>query len=82
MPKRKCVFNPALQAEFSQIKSTESNEIVFCKVCNSNFSIGNKGRSDIVQHLSSQKHNKAIRSASGSSKVSDFLVPKFTKTEE
>jgi hypothetical protein len=83
MPKRKCTFNSALQAEFPVLKSTKLREIVCCSICKDNFSIANKGKSDInQQHLGLQKHSKAIRAASGSAKINNFLIPKFTKLEE
>jgi hypothetical protein len=75
-------LRPQKSSEHLKLVSTKLREIVCCSICKDNFSIANKGRSDINQHLGSQKHSKAIRAASGSVKINNFLIPKFTKLEE
>jgi hypothetical protein len=51
-----------MQAEFSYLKLNKPNSKsdVNCELCHSSFSIANKGRSAIRNHLESAKHRKAI----------------------
>ncbi|XP_026821678.1 uncharacterized protein LOC113560102 [Rhopalosiphum maidis] len=42
----------------------------------------NKGKADLIQHLSSSKHSKNIQSTSGSKSVNTFFVTQNTKIEE
>lgn len=84
MPKRKCHFNDELQKKFPMFKAAKIGNEVFCPTCNSTFSIANKGKSDLEQHLNTQKHQQKIRAAGGAgcSKVTDFFVERFSKQEE
>lgn len=83
MPKRKCTFNDDLQAKYPMFqKRDDDNYSVYCGSCKSNFSIANKGKADwiwIGLYLDTEKHQRCIRDAASSSKVSSFFVPKFTK---
>lgn len=78
MPKRKCVFNEKLQSEYSFLKKcTKPGQEykIECIVCGATFSIDHWGKSDITEHLKSERHNIAAR-LSKSQKVSDFFSSK------
>ena len=70
--KRKCVFNESLKSKFPFISKTKSDSDVRCEKCQSDFSIGNGGISDITRHLLSQRHKSADISASTSNKLDDY----------
>ncbi|KAL4143134.1 hypothetical protein QTP88_005498 [Uroleucon formosanum] len=78
MPKRKCTFNEKLQNEYTFLKKCQKpgqEYKIECTVCGAAFSIEHGGKSDITQHLKSERHNIAAR-ASKSQKVSNFFSPK------
>ena len=79
-PKRLCHFNENLQKEFPFIKKQKHNDDfnVQCTTCQGTFSVSHGGRSDINDHLKSQKHKLASRASLQSGKVSNFfskLIP-------
>lgn len=84
MPKRKCTFNEDLQKNYPMFKQKNVNErhIVFCPSCNSSFSVANKGKTDLDQHLQTEKHKYNIQSGSSCKKVTEFLIPKHSKLED
>jgi hypothetical protein len=55
IPKRKCVFNENLKAEYPFINEDQHAGKVFCYFCKSPFSIEHGGRSDILQHIKKKK---------------------------
>lgn len=61
---------------------TDSRNDVECPLCKSTFSIANKGKHDLEQHLNSEKRKKTIRASSSSGKVSSFYEPKFSKLSQ
>lgn len=82
MPKRTCKFNSELEKEFPFIKKTKSDSDVRCLTCSTNFSVSHGGKSDISQHLKSEKHKLALSAASSSSTVSKFFKPITCGTAE
>ncbi|CAH1163556.1 unnamed protein product [Phaedon cochleariae] len=83
-PRRTCKFNKELQLKYPMFKPTKTdadNSDVHCPTCKSIFSIANKGKCDLDQHLNTMKHKKNIREAEVNNKVTDFLVPKYTNIE-
>lgn len=79
MPKRKCTFNEKLQCEYTFLKKCQKpgqEYKIECTVCGAAFSIEHGGKSDITQHLKSERYNTAAR-ASKSQKVSNFFSPKI-----
>jgi ribosomal protein S27E len=80
MPKRKCTFNENLQNEFNFIKKCRKigqEDKVECTVCSGIFSIDHGGKSDINQHIKTNRH-KFAGNAQKSQKVI-FLVQKLLK---
>jgi hypothetical protein len=73
MPKRACKFNSELEKEFPYIKKTKSDSDVRCLTCNTHFSVSHGGKSDINQHIKSEKHKLALVAASSSNTVSKFF---------
>lgn len=71
--KRKCNFNDDLKSEFPFIKTTSSSNEVRCEKCLAHFSIANSGRTDIKQHLQTQKHKRADLAKSSSKVLTNFL---------
>jgi hypothetical protein len=47
---------------------------VVCQHCNVHFSVAHGGRSDINQHLRSQKHKDAEKTLSSVKNISSFIV--------
>jgi len=82
MSRRKCKFNEKLIKEYPMFKKTENEHEAFCKICCIIVSLANKGKADLIQHLSSSKHSKNIQSTSGSKSVNTFFVTQNTKNEE
>lgn len=74
MSRRKNKFSDILQKEFPQFKPTSNESEVFCEVCQKKISIANKGRTDLTQHLASQKHSSNVRSAGSSQKLTKLFV--------
>jgi hypothetical protein len=71
---RKCECGSSLK-EFPSIKKKRrTNEEFFCGICNCFISIGHKGKNDILQHLNTLKHQKNLRSQSGSSGLQNLEV--------
>lgn len=70
MPKRSCKFNCELGKEYPYIKKIKSDSDVHCLTCYINFSVSHNGKSDITQHLKSEKHKLALSAASSSNTVS------------
>jgi len=83
--KRKCHFNDNLQKEFPFLKKFahggDSETGVRCQICNGTFSLGHGGRSDINQHIKSQKHQLSLASRASSSKVTEHFK-KFVPSNE
>lgn len=75
MPKRSCKFSEDLQKEFPFLKKVcaAQDDKVKCYHCNSEFSVAHGGRSDIKDHLQSNKHNKSVACASTSSILTTFF---------
>lgn len=59
MPKRKCTFNDELQKRFPIFKKWKDWE-VFCTICDSKFSVANKGVTDINEHIATLKHKMRV----------------------
>ena len=74
MPVYKSKFTATLKVEFPFLKSVNSEECeVMCYVCNSTFSVANGGRSSILQHVQSSRHQKAKSSSVSSKKIDGFF---------
>lgn len=71
--RRKCILNPGLAKKYPFMKKTKSESDVQCEICNSEFNIGNAGRSDIEKHLTTDKHKKALNAKSISNPVTNFF---------
>lgn len=67
--KRKCKLSATLREKYSFLDDTQVDGIVFCKKCNSKFSIASGGNSDIARHIKSKKHRDAIVAACGSPSI-------------
>ena len=75
--KRKCTFNDDLQKEFKFIKFDrlrKDGTKVVCQQCNAHFSVSHGGRSDINQHLQSQKHKEAEKAMASAGNISSYFV--------
>lgn len=74
--KRSCTFNDDLQKEFKFIKldnSCSNKTKVVCQHCSVHFSVAHGGRSDIKQHLRSQKHQDAEKTLVSVKNISSFM---------
>lgn len=81
-PKRKCVFNDKLKAEYKFLKGVESSaERVRCLTCNSEFSVEHKGRLDIEEHIKTDKHKRAV-SAASSLNITSFFKGKTSSDSD
>ncbi len=67
-PRRKCKFNSNLQKEYVFIKKIKLEEDyeVQCTICGTTFSVAHGGRSDINDHVKSDKHQRSLNAASSS----------------
>jgi hypothetical protein len=82
MPKRKCIFNDQLQKEFEYIKRGRTEHDVTCTHCGSSFSIAHGGRSDINDHLLSEKHKRAIVGKSSKGNLTNFFPHQSATSED
>lgn len=75
MPKRLCKFSEELQREFPFLKKVcpSQDDKVKCSHCNSEFSVAHGGRSDIKDHLKTNKHKNSLACAASSSKLTTFF---------
>lgn len=81
-PKRKCVFNDKLKADYKFLKAVESSaERVRCLTCNSEFSVEHKGRMDIEEHIKTDKHKRAV-SAASSLNITSFFKGKTSSDSD
>lgn len=75
MSKRKCLFSDELQLKYPAFKKVDRDgSAAYCKTCDCNFSVANKGRYDIEQHMNSEKHKKRSACVQSSSRISDFMI--------
>lgn len=75
-PRTKCIFNANLAAKYSFIVQSTQNPTrsdVRCTICNSEFNIGNAGKSDIEKHLKAIKHQNALKLKASNQPLSDFV---------
>ena len=82
--RRKCSFNDDLQKEFKFIKldkQCSDGTKVVCQLCNVRFSVAHGGRSDINQHLRSQKHKDAEKNQASVKHISSFMVRRDDNSE-
>jgi hypothetical protein len=73
--RRKCTFNDDLKKEFKFIKFDKlcnDGTKVICQHYNVHFSVAYGGRSDINQHLLSQKHKDSEKTSSSCKSISSF----------
>lgn len=84
MSKRKCVFNHDLQTKYKSFiaKPELAKHEAFCTICNTKISIANKGRYDLEQHIGSQRHKQSLQAGEGSSSLTQFFIPKYTKLDD
>lgn len=73
--RRKCFFNKDLATKYPFIKkqSDKTDSDVCCDLCGSSFNIANAGKADIEKHITTQKHMKALESASSSHSITEFV---------
>jgi hypothetical protein len=75
--RRNCSFNDDLQKEFKFIKLNKlcsDGTKVVCQYCNVHSSLVHGGRSDVNQHLRSQKHKDAEKTLVSVKNISSFMV--------
>ena len=84
MPKRKCKFTAELKTKFPCFRSGREEWEAECLVCKAGtyVSVANKGAVDLQAHVDSDKHNKAIRGESSSTKLTDYFVKPGSKLED
>lgn len=72
---RKCVFNENLQKKYPFLvlcKSAPDNySEVNCSLCNSRFSVGHGGNTDIQEHLKSRKHQNGVTAVTSTPTVQE-----------
>ena len=72
------------QKEFKFIKLDglgKDGTKVVCQQCNAHFSVSHGGRSDINQHLQSQKHQEAAKAMASTGNISSYFVTHSDDTE-
>lgn len=74
MPKRKCTFNETLKAKYPCFKEGRNKSEAYCILCNSYLNIGNKGITDIEDHLKTEKHKRHVRGQSNSGAMDSFVI--------
>lgn len=73
----KCVFNDELAKKypFIQKKKDKTSSDVQCNLCRADFSIAYSGKTDIERHITSTKHQKALKSVASSQTLPNLLKP-------
>ena len=84
MTKRKCKFTNELKAKYPCFRKGRNEWEAECPICKPGtfISVSYKGVADLKSHLSSDKHCKAVRGASSSTKVTNYFVTTGCKTED
>lgn len=77
--KGRCVFNAKLRENYPFIEKTTSDSDVKCNKCSSRFSIAGGGNSDIVRHLKTDKHVRALSAASSSQTITTHFATTLDK---
>lgn len=71
--KRYCTFNVKLQEEYKFLKKTTSDSDIHCDICGSDFSIAHSGKTDIENHVKTDKHKRSLNAASTSKQLPEFF---------
>ena len=82
--KHKCTYNDDLQKEFKFIKFDrlrKDGTKVVCQQCNTHFSVSHGGRSNINQHLQSQKHKEAEKAMASAGNIRSYFITHSDDTE-
>ncbi|CAM2097290.1 unnamed protein product [Caretta caretta] len=84
MPKRKCKFTAELKTKFPCFQSSREEWEAECLVCRPGtyVSVKNKGANDLQTHVDSDKHKKAVRGESLSTKLTDYFAKPGRKSED
>jgi hypothetical protein len=73
--RRNCSFNDQKEFKFIKLdKLCSDGTKVVCQHCNVHFSAAHRGRSDINDHLHSQKHKDAEKILASVKNISSFMV--------
>lgn len=83
MPKRKCIFNKALQEKYLFIKVRgicPSDEL--CEKSATQFSVSHGDGSDVAQHLRSKRHKNADRAAAAGFSLQRYFKNANTPTSK
>ncbi|KAK4884488.1 hypothetical protein RN001_000759 [Aquatica leii] len=82
MVRRKCKYNEAFENSYPCVKKSKDNDVykAYCTICRKDFSIQNKGKYDVQQHVLTKTH-KDYAAASTSAKLNNFFARKDS-TEE
>lgn len=72
--KRKTSWNDKYKAEFTFLDKVKGDESkAYCNLCSTTFSIAYGGRSDIIDHNKSKRHQGSLNAASSSGKLTSFF---------
>lgn len=72
----KCIFNSDLAQKYPFIKKdpNKSESDVKCNICSADFNIANKGKASIEQHITTAKHQNAMKAISKSHTVKTMFT--------
>lgn len=74
MPRNALKFTVSHSKEFPFLKLVSGSESeVLCTLCDGKFSVAKGGRSQIVQHIETQKHIKAKKTTNSNQSMTNFL---------
>lgn len=72
MPKRKCTFTEEIVKKYPSFRKAKLPTEAHCTVCQKTISIANKGKGDIEEHVSTMKHQRALKSVSSSTRIDTY----------
>lgn len=76
MPKQKVKYNPNWEKEFPWVSASKDydNHFAYCKICKDSFSVGNRGRTRVVEHGVSAKHVQNLKTQSENRQVTQWFT--------
>lgn len=82
MSKRKCKFTEVLRAKYPCFVQGRDEFDAKCSICDCHVDVSNKGTMALERHVATEKHNKMIRAAGSSSKVTNYFQSSTSMTHK
>lgn len=80
MPGQQTKYQKKWETQFPWVRSFQKDVYrAFCRVCGSDFSIGNQGKTALEKHQKNVTHLENLKVSSSNQKITAMLPGKFAK---